>query len=77
MADDIKKIIRERAKAEGFDAVGFAAADADANDRTALARFLALGRAGDMTWLADADGRRGNPKALMPGARTAIVLGAN
>ncbi|MGH6662998.1 MAG: tRNA epoxyqueuosine(34) reductase QueG [Rhodospirillales bacterium] len=77
MADDIKKIIRERARAAGFDVVGFAAADADANDRAALARFLALGRAGDMTWLADADGRRGNPKALMPGARTAIVFGAN
>jgi len=77
MADDLKKIIRERAKAEGFDAVGFAAADADPNDRKALARFLALGRAGDMTWLADAGGRRGNPRAVMAEAKTAIVLGAN
>jgi len=77
MADDIKKIIRARARAEGFDAVGFAAADADAGDRAALAKFLAQGRAGDMAWLADADGRRGDPKALMPAARTVIVVAVN
>ncbi|HEX9702633.1 MAG TPA: tRNA epoxyqueuosine(34) reductase QueG [Rhodospirillales bacterium] len=77
MADDLRKIIRARARAEGFDAVGFADARADANDRAALARFLKDGRHGDMAWMADADGRRGDPKALMPEARTVIVLAAN
>ena len=74
---DIKTSIRERAEAEGFDAVGFAAADAAPEDRQALAAFIRKGWHGDMDWLARADGRRGDLQALMPAARTAIVLSAN
>jgi len=77
MAEDLKQIIRSKANELGFDAVGFTAADADPNDAKALSRFLADGRQGDMAWLDNADGRRGNPKALMPDARSIIVLGAN
>ncbi|MFQ5766222.1 MAG: tRNA epoxyqueuosine(34) reductase QueG [Rhodospirillales bacterium] len=77
MADDLKKIIRRKALELGFDAVGFASAEAQPGDRAALARFLADGRQGDMVWLDNADGRRGNPKAVMPEAVTVIVLGAN
>jgi len=77
MAEDLKQIIRARATELGFDAVGFSAADADPNDAKALSRFLADGRQGDMGWLDNANGRRGNPKALMSDARSIIVLGAN
>ncbi len=77
MADDLKKIIREQAHGLGFDAVGFADAEADPRDARALSRFLADGRQGDMAWLNNEDGRRGDPKALMPEAKTVIVLGAN
>jgi len=77
MADDLKKIIREQAHGLGFDAVGFADAEADPKDARALSRFLADGRQGDMGWLNNDDGRRGDPKALMPEAKTVIVLGAN
>ena len=77
MADDLKKIIREQAHGLGFDAVGFADAEADPKDAQALSRFLADGRQGDMGWLNNDDGRRGDPKALMPEAKTVIVLGAN
>ena len=77
MADDLKKIIREQAHGLGFDAVGFADAEADPKDARALSRFLADGRQGDMAWLNNDDGRRGDPKALMPEAKTVIVLGAN
>ncbi|MCH8237581.1 MAG: tRNA epoxyqueuosine(34) reductase QueG [Proteobacteria bacterium] len=77
MADDLKKIIRERAYGLGFDAVGFASAEAEPEDARALAEFLSLGRQGDMAWLADRQGRRGDPKAVMADARTVIVLGAN
>ena len=77
MADDLKKIIREKALGFGFDAVGFANAEADPKDAQALSRFLADGRQGDMAWLNNDDGRRGDPKALMPEAKTIIVLGAN
>ncbi|MBC8339587.1 MAG: tRNA epoxyqueuosine(34) reductase QueG [Rhodospirillales bacterium] len=74
---DLKTIIREHANALGFDAVGFASAAADPADTRALDRFLNQGRQGDMAWLDNADGRRGNPKALMPDAQTIIMLGAN
>ncbi len=77
MDDDRKKSIRRKANDLGFEAVGFAAANADPADAEALSRFLADGRQGDMAWLNNADGRRADPKALMPDARTIIVLGAN
>ncbi len=76
-AKDLKTAIRERAKGLGFDVVGFTTADADPADAQALSRFLADRRQGDMAWLNNADGRRGNPKALMPDAKTVIVLGTN
>jgi|TARA_Y100000294_G_scaffold137706_2_gene130790 epoxyqueuosine reductase len=77
MADDLKKIIRAQAHGLGFDVVGFANAEADPRDARALSRFLADGRQGDMAWLVGDGGRRGDPKALMPEAKTVIVLGAN
>lgn len=77
MADILKGTIRDKAHELGFDVVGFAAAAADPADAENLSRFLADGRHGDMAWLAGADGRRGDPKALMADARSIIVLGAN
>ncbi|NQU60779.1 MAG: tRNA epoxyqueuosine(34) reductase QueG [Rhodospirillales bacterium] len=77
MTDDLKKIIRDQAYELGFDAVGFAAAHADPKDAQALSKFLSLGLQGDMAWLNNTDARRGDPKALMPKAKTVIVLGAN
>lgn len=76
-AIDLKTAIRERARGLGFDVVGFTTADADPTDAQALSRFLKDDRHGDMAWLNNADGRRGNPKALMPDAKSIIVLGAN
>jgi len=75
--NDIKTEIIDRARAEGFDAVGFTSATASPADRAGLAAFLKQGRAGDMDWLARADGRRGDLQAMMPAARTAIVLAMN
>ncbi len=77
VAIKLKAAIRECAKGLGFDVVGFTTADADLAHSLALSRFLKDGRHGDMAWLNNADGRRGNPKALMPDAKTIIVLGAN
>ncbi len=78
---DLKTAIREQACAEGFDAVGFASAAADPKDRAALAAFVKKGWPGDMHWLArdalEPGGRRGDLHAIMPDARTAIVLAAN
>ncbi len=77
MTNPIREAIRDRALAEGFDAVGFAAARLDAAARAGLAAFIARGYHGDMGWLAGTETRRGDPAALWPEARTVVVLGVN
>jgi epoxyqueuosine reductase len=77
MADPIREAIRNQALAEGFDAVGFAAAHLDEEARDGLREFIARGYHGDMGWLAGTAERRGDPKALWPEARTVVVLGVN
>ncbi len=74
---ELKTIIRKRALNLGFDVVRFTSADPDPLNAKALNKFLSQGRQGDMAWLNNKDGRRGNPLALMPEAKTIIVLGAN
>ncbi len=74
---DIKDRIRDRAINDGFDIVGFAATAADPKDREGWAAFVKKGWHGEMDWLATDDGRRGDIKAMMPKAKTAIVLAVN
>lgn len=74
---EIKEAIRAKALALGFESVGFASAETDPNDQKAIETFTKAGFHGDMAWMARDDKRRGDPKALMPGAQTIIVLGMN
>ena len=74
---DIKDRIRDQALREGFDAVGFTPATAAREDREGWRAFVKKGWHGDMDWLARDDGRRGDLQAIMPDAKTAIVLAAN
>lgn len=69
--------LRQRARALGFDAVGVADAAApwDCGDR--LAEFLALGRHGEMAWMATHAARRSHPTALWPEAQSAVMVGAS
>ncbi len=76
-ADDIKAAIAARARALGFDAVGFADAGMDEAPGRALAAWIAEGCAGDMDWMARTEARRAHPRALWPDARTVIALGLN
>jgi epoxyqueuosine reductase len=76
-AAGIKQTIRDRALAQGFDAVGFAAPDLGDAARRNLARFLARGFHGDMSWLAADPERRADPRRLWPAAKSAILLGVN
>jgi epoxyqueuosine reductase len=69
--------IAERARAEGFDAVGFARAEAPAGAAEGLDAFLARGFHGDMSWMQTTAGRRADPQALWPDARSVIILGLN
>jgi epoxyqueuosine reductase len=70
----IKDEIRARALALGFCDVGFAPAGGLPRWSEDLAGFLAEGRQGEMTWLAETADRRASPAALWPEARSAIVL---
>ena len=76
MTEALKNIIRDKAHELGFDTVGFAAATANPADAENLTAFLADGRHGDMAWMDNADGRRGDPEAIMVDAKSIIVLGA-
>jgi len=73
----IREAIREHALASGFDAVGFAEARLDQSARDGLGEFLARGYHGDMGWLAATAERRSDPLALMPEAKSVVVLGVN
>jgi epoxyqueuosine reductase len=70
-----KPLIRDRALALGFDAVGFCRAELGAEARQRLARFLAAGQHGDMGWLASRTEARGDPRTLWSEARSVIALG--
>ena len=65
------------AKAEGFDAVGFAPADIGETPGDRLQEFIALERHGDMDWIVEKAAWRRHPQALWPEARTVIVLALN
>ncbi len=72
-----KQVIRDKARAIGFEAVGFCAAEAAEADQRHLAEFLSRGLHGDMAWMADTQARRAAPKALWPEAQSIVVLGTN
>lgn len=72
---DPRAIIRDKALALGFDAVGFAAATLGDETRGRLRDFLAAGYHGDMGWLAAREAERGDPQTLWPQARSVIALG--
>ncbi|MCE2509663.1 MAG: tRNA epoxyqueuosine(34) reductase QueG [Alphaproteobacteria bacterium] len=69
--------IRTKAKALGFDAVGFLTAETDANFKQGLRHFLEKGYHGDMAWLEANAARRADPQTLWPEAKSVIVLGMN
>ena len=68
-------LIRDRALALGFDAIGFCRAELGPEARTRLADFLAAGQHGDMGWLARCAEQRSHPQSLWPAARSVIALG--
>ena len=76
-AVDIRTAIRQRAREEGFEAVGFAAARAPDGAAQGLAEFLAAGHHGDMAWMATTAERRSRPETLWTEAKIIITLGVN
>ncbi|MGB3317354.1 MAG: tRNA epoxyqueuosine(34) reductase QueG, partial [Albidovulum sp.] len=66
--------VTQRALEEGFSAVGFCAPGAIPEATGRLAAFVAAGRHGQMGWMEERMGWRGDPAALWPEARTVIML---
>jgi len=77
MSDTLKQLLTAEARALGFDAIRFATADPVPSAGEALDAFIAEGRQGDMTWLADTAERRKSPRALWNQANSVILLGVN
>ncbi|MGL4308875.1 MAG: tRNA epoxyqueuosine(34) reductase QueG [Paracoccaceae bacterium] len=71
---DMKARLVAQARAEGFVAAGICRPDAIPQAAERLASFVAEGRHGQMGWMAERMGWRGNPVALWPEARSVIML---
>src|SRR5688572_29036174 len=71
----MKERIRHAALRLGFSAVGFAGAEPH-EDGERVAEWVEGERHGTMTWMAHAPARRGDPAAILPGARTVISVAA-
>ncbi len=69
-----RDIIRELALEQGFDAVGFAAAQTAERTRGALREFILAGHHGDMGWMETRQAERSSPNLLWPEAKSVIVL---
>jgi len=69
--------LKQRAADEGFDMVGVARADALDRDAASLDAWLDGGRHASMSWMESYRDRRKDPRALLPGCRSVIVVGVN
>jgi epoxyqueuosine reductase len=76
-SEPIEGRLRAEAARLGFDACGLASVEQAWPAQARLAEFVALGRHGEMGWMARTATRRGHPRSMWPGARSAIVLGMN
>ena len=70
----LKARLVERALAEGFSKVGICAPGAAPETAGRLAAFVDAGRHGQMGWMAERMGWRGDASALWPEARSVIML---
>lgn len=73
---DLKERIRAEAFRLGFDAAGFARAEAHPHAER-LRDWIAEGRHGTMIWMADDPSRRADPRGVLAAARTVISLATN
>lgn len=67
--------IRHHAAALGFESVGFSPAELPDAVRSRLTEFVASGRHGGMSWMAERMAARAQPRLLWPEVKTVISLG--
>ncbi|HEY0097951.1 MAG TPA: tRNA epoxyqueuosine(34) reductase QueG [Pyrinomonadaceae bacterium] len=69
--------LKERALELGFDKVGIVAAAPLDAERARLEEWLRRGYHGEMNWMAREPERRTDPRLVMPGARSVVVVALN
>jgi len=69
--------LAQKARALGFDLCRVAAAEPPPELQGRLSAWLAEGSHGDMAWMADTADRRADPRALMPEAKSLVMVGLN
>ena len=77
MTEDLRERIRARARAEGFDAVGFTVAKAPRAAAENLGAYLKAGHHGDMAWMEATAERRADPEKLWSAAKSIVTLGVS
>ena len=76
-AEALTHELRRRAAEVGFDACAVAAAGRLERDGAALEAWLASDRHATMHWMARDPARRADPRELLPGCHSVVVLGMN
>ena len=69
--------LKRRAEAVGFDMVGVASAGALDRDAASLDAWLDAGHHATMTWMERYRDRRRDPRVLLPGCRSVVVVGVS
>ncbi len=69
--------LKKRAREAGFDLVGIAAASALDRDAAALDAWLNAGRHATLDWMERYRDRRADPRKLLPGCRSVVVVAMN
>ncbi len=73
----LEERLKERARAQGFDAVGIAPARLPEGAGARLEAFVAAGLHGAMSWMEETLPRRTAPRNMWPQARSAVVCAMN
>ncbi len=73
----LKAALVAEARAAGFASTRVTTPDAVPEAAGRLRAFLAAGRHGQMGWMAEREGWRGDPAALWPAARSVVMLAEN
>jgi epoxyqueuosine reductase len=69
--------VERRALELGFDKVGVVRAEPLTEERARLEEWLARGHHAGMEWMARGTGRRTDPREILPGARSVVVVALN
>ncbi len=75
--DGLLQALHDKAKAEGFAALGICAPDSIPQAVDRLKAYVDKGYHGQMGWMEERQNWRGNPAALWPEARSVIMLADN